>query len=109
MDRKPEAMAAACADGVAKLEKIKQLGITADMSQEDQDTLVEALSEIKAIETEVDIKDVRSGQRWYVESLVDFAGQDVEDQFENLYRKKFAQQANETEILDVFRTYKAAA
>lgn len=107
MDRKPEAVAAACADGIAKLEKIKQLGITSDMSQAAQDILVEDLSTAKALEMECDIKDVRAGQRWYVESLVEFAGQAVEDQFETLYRKKFAAQANEAEILDVFRTYKA--
>jgi hypothetical protein len=64
MDRKPEAVSAACQDGLAKLEKIKQLGITPDMSQEAQDELVEKLSEIKAIETEQPIKDVRAGQRW---------------------------------------------
>lgn len=107
MDRKPEAMASACADGMAKLEKIKTLGITADMSQDDQDTLVEQLSQIKAIDTETDIKDIRTGQRWYVESLVEFAGMDPKDQFENLYRKKFAQQANEAEIIDIFAAYKA--
>ena len=107
MDRKPEAMSAACADGMAKLEKIKQLGITADMSQEDQDLLVEQLSETKAIETETDIKDVRPGQRWYVESLVEFAGMDPKDQFEHLYRKKFASQANEAEIIDIFAAYKS--
>lgn len=108
MDRKPEAVSATCADGMAKLEKIKQLGITSDMSQDSQDELVERLSEIKAIETETDIKDIRAGQRWYVESLVEFAGLEPEDQFEHLYRKQFAKQANEAEILDVFRSYKAA-
>lgn len=106
MDRKPEAVSAACSDGMAKLEKIKQLGITSDMSQEAQDELVEALSAAKALETETDIKEVRSGQRWYVESLVEFAGLEVEEQFDALYRKQFARQANETEILDVFRSYK---
>lgn len=106
MDRKPEAVSAACQDGIAKLEKIKQLGITADMSQEDQDALVEDLATAKALETEADIKDVRSGQRWYVESLVEFAGQEPEDQFETLYRKQFARTANEAEILDVFKSYK---
>jgi hypothetical protein len=107
MDRKPEAVAATCADGMAKLEKIKQLGITADMSQDDQDALVESLSEAKAIENECDIKEVRSGQRWYVESLVEFAGLEPEEQFEHLYRKQFAKTANEAEILDVFRSFKA--
>jgi N-methylhydantoinase A/oxoprolinase/acetone carboxylase beta subunit len=107
MDRKPEAVSAACQDGIAKLEKIKQLNVTADMSQEAQDELVERLSEAKAIEMECDIKEVRSGQRWYVESLVEFAGQEPEEQFDTLYRKQFARQATETEILDVFRSYKA--
>lgn len=107
MDRKPEAVAAAAKDGIAKLEKIKELGITSDMSQEDQDTLVENLATAKAIETEVDVKECRAGQRWYVEQLVEFAGMEPEDQFEHLYRQKFASQANEEEIVDVFRSYAA--
>ncbi len=107
MDRKPEALSSAFLEGMAKLSKIETLGVTADMSQEDQDELVERLSTAKAVEEGVDIKDVRAGQRWYVESLVEFAGMEPEDQLESLYRRKFAQQANETEMLDAFRQFKA--
>lgn len=107
MDRKPEAVAAACADGLARLEKIKKEGIHPGMSQEEQDALVEKLAQAKVATGEQDIKEARTKQRWYVESLIEFSGLPVEEQFETLYRRKFADQATETEILDVFRTYKA--
>ena len=100
MDKKPEARSAAFFDCKAKIKKVKQLGITSDMSQEAQDELVEDLSTAKAVEDGSKVADHRNGQAWYVESLVEFAGMSVEEQFEHCYNRKFAEQADESEMLD---------
>lgn len=100
MDKKPEALSAAFFDATSKLSKIKQFGITPNMSQEDIDKLVEDLSTAKAIQEGGKVADYRSGQEWYIQSLVEFSAMSPEQQLDHCYNRKFAEQATETEMLD---------
>lgn len=100
MDRKPEALQSAFFDAQAKLKKIKQFGITPDTTQDEIDSLVEDLSTAKALKDGGKVADYRSGQEWYIESLVDFSAMSSEEQLDSCYAKKFAEQATETEMLD---------
>lgn len=107
MERKPEALSAAFFDAKAKIEKIKQLNITVDMSIEAQDLLVEDLATAKALENGGKVADYRKGQAWYVESLVEFAGMSNNARLEHCYTRKFAEQANEAEMLDALDAMEA--
>ncbi len=104
MDKKPEALSAAFFDAKAKLKKIKQFGITPDMSQEAKDKLVEDLSTAKALADQAaggdaKVADFRNGQDWYVESLVEFSGMTPKQQLDACYEQKFVEQATENELL----------
>lgn len=107
MERKPEALSSAYFDAKSKLTKIKNMGITKDMSQEAIDKLVEDLSTAKALSEGGKVADYRSGQEWYVESLVEFAGMTTEEQFEHCYTRKFAEQATEAEMLESLAAFAA--
>ena len=101
MDKKPQALTAAYKDAVAKNVRIKELGITPDISQETIDKIVEDLSTAKALaEPGTQVKDFRSGQEWYVESLVTYSKLTAEERLEFCYNQKFAEQANEAEMID---------
>ena len=108
MDKKPEALSAAFFDDKSKLQKIKQFGITPDMSQEAIDKLVEDLSNAKAISEGGKVADYRNGQDWYIQSLIEFSGMTPEEQLEHCYTRKFAEQATETEMLDALAELAAA-
>lgn len=108
MERKPEALAAAYRTAMAKTQKIKTLGITADMSLEEQDKLVERLAEIKALENNENIAVYRNGQAWYVDSLVKYAGMSPEERLDYEYSQSFADKANEAEMLEALAAAMAA-
>lgn len=100
----PQARSAAYFDAISKMKKVKELGITPDMSQEAQDDLVEKLSTAKALKAHMDgeeakVADFRNGQAWYVESLVEFAGMSPEEQLAKCYEQKFAEHATDDEML----------
>jgi hypothetical protein len=109
MDKKPEALASAGLDGLAKLDLCEKNGITPKMSKAEQNKLVEKWSKAKAAKTGEDIKDVRPNQRWFVEHLMEFVGLEPIDQVNTLYRKQFVKQANEAELVDAFASYKKAS
>ncbi len=100
MDKKPEALSAAFFDARSKLSKIKQFDIKPDMTQEAIDELVENLSTAKAMEDGGKVADYRSGQDWYIQSLIEFSAMSPEQQLDHCYTRKFAEQATETEMLD---------
>lgn len=105
MERKPEALSAAFFDAKSKLTKIKQFGITPDMDQEAIDMLVEDLSTAKALkEVGTKVADHRSGQEWYIESLIEFSAMSSSEQLEYCYTRKFAEQATEEEMLDALES-----
>ncbi|WAK44710.1 hypothetical protein vBAmePPT11V19_00084 [Alteromonas phage vB_AmeP_PT11-V19] len=105
MEKKPEALQAAFLDAKRKLEKIKQLGITPDMEEDDVDALVEDLSTAKALKEHSEngdgptVADLRNGQQWYVESLIEFSGMSAQEQIDSCYEQKFAEQASEMEMI----------
>jgi hypothetical protein len=104
MERKPEALQAAFFEVKSKIEKVKAFGIYPAMTIEEQDNLVEDLSTAKALKDGGKLADYRTGQAWYVESLIEFSAMNVQEQLDHSYTKKFAEQATETEMLDVLES-----
>ena len=99
MGKNPQVMATAFKKGRAKLKKIEQLGIVADISEDDIDTIVMNLAEAKAIENSAPVADYVKGQQWYVQSLVDFAGLTAAERLDFEYNDCFAEVASEEELV----------
>lgn len=108
MDKNPQALALAFKKCKGKLLKIKELGITSDMSEDDREALIERLSAEKAEKTEVSLAEVVTGQRWYVEGLVRFVGLSTEEQLQAEYDDSFADTASEAEMLKALTDIKVA-
>jgi len=107
MDKNPQAAASAFKRCRGKLLKIKELGITANMSVKKQEAMIENLATAKAVEANMDMNEFVAGQRWYVEGLVKFAGMTVEEQFEAEYQDSFADSASEAEMLTALKALAA--
>jgi hypothetical protein len=99
MDKNQQALALAYKKCRGKLLKIKELGITPDMSEADIETMIENLATAKAVEKSTNITEVVAGQRWYVEGLVKFSGYTIEKQLQMEYEDSFAESASEAEML----------
>ena len=99
IDKNPQALALAYKKCKGKLLKIKDLGITPDMKEDDIEKLIENLATAKAVEKETNIAEVVAGQRWYVEGLVKFSGKTIEEQLQEEYEDSFAESASESEML----------
>ena len=99
MGRNPQITSAAGKQAVRKLAKIKQLGITPDMAVEDIDAIVMNLAEAKAIVDNKNIKECVSGQEYYVNMLVEFAGMTPLEQLNAEYETAFFEVASEEELL----------
>jgi len=99
MDKNPQARTLAFKRCVGKLKKIKELGITPDMSEDQIEEMIERLATAKAAEKEVNLSEVVSGQRWYVTDLVHFSGLTHEEQLEAEYNNSFAETASEAEMI----------
>lgn len=98
-NKQPQALASGYRRAVGKLNKIAELGITPDMSAEDQDALVKLLADKKALAEGKDWKKFVSGQRWYVEELVRFSGMTDEEMLDHEYQMSFPDVASEDEML----------
>lgn len=104
MDRNPQAMTIAFKKCKGKILKIKELGITPDMSEEDVDALIEKLATAKCeSDKTTTMAEQVKGQRWYVESLVKFSGLSTEEQFDSEYNDAFADNASEAEMLEALK------
>ena len=99
IDKNPQARALAFKKCKGKLLKIAELGITPDQSEEATEAMIEALSNAKATEKQVELAEVVAGQRWYIENLVRFSGMTIEEQFQAEYDDSFADTASEGEML----------
>lgn len=97
--KQPQALAAGYRRAVGKLQKIKELGITRDMAESEQDALVETLARRKAELEGKDWKKFVSGQRWYVEELVRFCAMDTAQRLDHEYALSFPDVASESEML----------
>lgn len=106
--KNPQALALAFKKCKGKLLKIRELGITPDMSEDDQEALIERLSKEKAERSEISLAEAVTGQRWYVEGLVKFSGLDTEAQLQQEYDDSFADTASEAEMLAALTEIKAA-
>ncbi len=97
--RNPQVQATAGKKARAKLVKIQELGITADMSEDDADALIVRLATAKAIEDSVPVADKMKGQQWYVNELIKFAGMTALERLNTEYDDCFFEVASEEEIL----------
>lgn len=107
IDKNPQALALAYKKCKGKIQKIKELKITPDMSDKKIETLIENLATAKAVEKETNINEVVAGQRWYVEGLVRFSGLTIEEQLNTEYEDSFADSASESEMLKALATLAA--
>jgi hypothetical protein len=108
MDRNQQVLAIAFKKAKRKLQRIKELGITADMSEDAIDSLVTQLAEAKAVEAEAPVKDFLDGQQWYVESLVTASGMTSQELIDAEYEDSFADAASEDEMSEVLDALRAA-
>ena len=99
IDKNPQALALAFKKCKRKLLTIAKLKVTPDMSEDAAEALIETLSEAKAKEDGVEFASVVSGQRWWVEHLIEFSGKPVADQLQWEYDDSFADTASEAEML----------
>ena len=97
-----EALATAFKQVQVHLDKIDEMDITADWTEDQIDTKVKELSEEKALlENSTDWKKFSKGQQFYVEQLVKEAGMSNEDLLKYHYKRAFADVATEDEMLQV--------
>jgi hypothetical protein len=107
MQKNQQAMAIAIRRAVAKSKKIKELGITPNMTVEQIDTLILALSAKKDV-TERSSNDVVKGQEWYVNDLKAFSALSAQDRLDHEYAVAFPEVAEPEEALDMLEAIMAA-
>lgn len=100
MNKNPEALALGYKNAVWKSMRLKELGITEDMTEEAKDELIEKLCKKKEAEGQGDWKQFVKGQRWYVDSLVAFAAMDAQERLEHAYMEAFPETASEEEMVN---------
>ena len=99
-EKNPHGLALGFRRARAKSNKIKELGINADFTEEQIDELVKTLSEAKAkAEGKDDWKPYSKGQQWYVEDLVRFASMTPREKLDYEYDQAFPDTADEDEML----------
>jgi hypothetical protein len=100
MDRNQSVLTSAFKKAKAKIKRIQELGIRADMTEDEIEEVVVALATAKALENEgKTVKDYLDGQQWYVESLVKAAGLTGQELLDSEYEEAFADNASEDEML----------
>ena len=99
-DKNPQAMALGFKRARAKTLKIKELGITSEMSEDAVDELVKKLAELKAEAELGDWKKYVKGQRWYIEDLIEFSKLKGRERLDYEYKQAFPDTADEDEMLD---------
>lgn len=99
-EKNQEALAIAFKQIGVHLDKIEELKITPDMTDEAVDVLVKSLAEDKALnEGKGTYKDYVKGQRFYVESLIKDAGMEPQALIDHHYKRAFSEVATEEEML----------
>ena len=101
MDEKnPHGLALGFRRARAKSNKIKELKITPDFTDDQIDTLVKTLSEAKAkADGNDDWKPYSKGQQWYIEDLVKFSAMTAREKLDYEYEMAFPETADEDEML----------
>lgn len=104
-----EALANAFKQVQIHLDKIEELGIKSDWSEDQIDVLVKELSQAKAlVESKSDWKPFSKGQQFYVETLVKESGMTGQELLDWHYKRSFAEVATEDEMLAVLASRLAA-
>lgn len=104
MDEKnPLALALAFKRARGRTAKINELGLTSSMKTETVDKLIKDLSIAKAKENGNEEKwpDEVSGQRWYIEDLIEFSKMDAQTRLDHEYNKAIPDVADEDEMLSM--------
>jgi len=99
MDKNQHALALAFKKAKAKSNKIKELGITPDMSTQDIEAMIIAQAKAKAEEAGDEWTTHIKGMRWYIESLVAFSALGAQERLDAEYEDAFADVASEAEML----------
>jgi len=99
MDKNQHALALAFKKAKAKSNKIKELGIHPDMSEQEIEAMIIAQAKAKAEADGDDWTTHIKGMRWYVESLVNFSGLSAQERLDTEYEDAFAEVASEAEML----------
>ena len=95
-----EVLALAFKKAKAKSLKIKELLIEPDMEADSIDALIVSLSKAKASKDGGDWTEYVKGQRWYVQSLVEYSGLSSDDRLESDYEAEFPNVASYAELKD---------
>jgi len=99
-NKHPEALASAYRRAVAKSSKIKELGISPDMTDEELDSTIELVAKAKADRDGVEWTTLVKGQRWYINDLKDFSELTANERLELEYTNSFPDVASELEMLN---------
>jgi len=109
MERNQQVLATAFKKAKRKIQRIKDLNIRPDLSEEEIDQIVTNLATAKALETEgKTVKDFLDGQQWYVEELIKASSMTGEELVNAEYDDSFADVATEAEMFDVLDALRAA-
>lgn len=101
--KNPEALAQAFKAAKAKKLKIKELGIKPKMTDTAKDKLIKklAISKAETLDDGSEWKDHVKGQRWYVESLIEFSAIPTnQEMLDYEYSRSFADCASEEEMIN---------
>jgi len=99
MDKNQHALALAYKKAKAKSNKVKELGIHIDMSEQDIEDMIVTQAKAKAETAGDEWTTHIKGMRWYVESLVKFSGLTATERLNTEYEDAFAEVASEAEML----------
>lgn len=99
MDKNQHALALAFKKAKAKSNKIKELNIHSDMTEQEIEDMIVMQAKAKAETAGDEWTTHIKGMRWYVESLVKFSGLSAKERLEVEYEDAFAEVASEAEML----------
>ena len=98
-DKNQQGLTLAFKKVTGKSTKIKELGITVELTDEEVDEVIIALAKAKAEREGTDWTSHVKGMRWYVEDLQTFSALNAEERLELEYKAAFAEIASEAEML----------
>jgi hypothetical protein len=101
MDKNQHVLAIAFRKAKGKKGAIKRLGITPEMDNDTRRNLVISLAEAKSKKDNVSVESLIDGQKWYVQSLIDFSALTPAEQLESEYADAFPEVASEDELLKI--------
>jgi len=99
MDKNQHALALAFKKAKAKSNKIKELNIHSDMTNQEIEDMIVTQSKAKAETAGDEWTTHIKGMRWYVELLIKFSGLDAQERLNTEYEDAFAEVASEAEML----------